>query len=102
MEIDHIPESTDDVNEVVPEPLPCPLCPATGEIAVFAADPNEQGRQFKGLFSFCGPPPCICAVALLGDQPAVVRLNNAELQIHGGLSTKPLVLHQAAYGRWSW
>ena len=83
VEIDHIPKTADDVNEVIPKPLACPLGPAAGEVTVFAADPDEQGRQFKGLFSFRRSASGIGAIALLRDQPAVVRLDDAELQLPG-------------------
>jgi hypothetical protein len=70
-------------------------------LAESAAHQMEQGRQFKGLFSFRRSALRIRSIALLSDQPAVVRLDDAELQRHGGWSTH-LLLHLAAYGRWSW
>jgi hypothetical protein len=48
VEIDHIPKTADDVYEVITKPLACLLGPAAGEVTVFAANPDQQGRQLKG------------------------------------------------------
>ncbi len=83
VEIDHIPKPADDVDEVITKPFACPLGPAAGEVTVFAANPDEQGRQFKSLFSFRRSASGVRAIALLRDQSAVVRLDDAEFQLHG-------------------
>jgi hypothetical protein len=70
-------------------------------LAESAAHQKEQSRQFKDLFSSRRSALRIRSIALLSDQPEVVRLDDAELQHLGGWSTH-LLLHLAAYGRWSW
>jgi hypothetical protein len=83
VEINHIPKPADDVNEVVSKLLTSPLGPAAGKVTVFAAYPDEQGRQFKGLLSFRGSASGIRTIALLRDQSAVVRLDDAKLHAYG-------------------
>ncbi len=72
VEIDHIPEPADEINEIIPKLIACPLCPAAGQIALLPAYPDEQSRQFQQFLSFGRSTPGIGAVTFIGDQPSII------------------------------
>ena len=78
VEIDQITKHADDVNEIVPKPLSCPLRPATSKVAILAFNPDKERRQLQCLLPFGWTPACVSAVTFLGHQAAVIGLDYAK------------------------